>query len=126
MSVLSSPATIERSGTGRVPNPDPGNLLGSMATRSPSEQARLLQEHGEVVADHMANHFARRTPHLAAKSGFARWQRAAGVAAALGAAATLVIAPVVLWIALVAVITAITLAHLVIAVAAGWRRPRTD
>ena len=70
----------------------------------------------------MANHFSRLRPHLAASSGFARWQRAAGGAAALGVVALFVIAPVVLWIALVAVVTAITAAHLVIAVAARRHR----
>ena len=102
----------------------PADLLGAIAAVPPSEQDRLLREHGEAVADHMANHFARLRPHLAASSGFARWQRAAGVTAALGAVALLVIAPLVLSIMLAAVITAITAAHLVIAVAARRRGPQ--
>jgi len=93
---------------------------------SPPEQDRSLREHGEAVADHMANHFSRRTPHLAASSGLASWQRTAGLAAGLGAVALLVIAPSVLWIILVAAIAMITLAHLVIAIAAGRRTPGTD
>lgn len=111
-------------GGGRGDDRQPDDLLGAIADVPSSEQDRLLREHGEAVADHMANHFARLRPHLAASSGFARWQRAAGAAAALGAVALLVVAPLVLSIVLAAAITAITAAHVVIAVAARWRRPR--
>ena len=61
----------------------------------------------------MANHFSRRAPHLAARGGFARWQRAAGVAAALGAVALLVIAPLALLIVLAGAIALITSAQVV-------------
>ena len=124
MSLLSSPASAERSDPGRGADPLREGPLATIADVSPSEQDRLLREHGEAVADHMANHFSRRTPHLAARSGFAWWQRAAGVAAALGVVALLVIAPLVLLIVLTGAITAITAAQVVIAVAARWRRPR--
>ena len=125
MSVPSIPQVAEQSGACRGPDPDPGHRLGTMAAMSSSEQNRLFGEHGEVVADYMANHFSRRTPHLAASSGFALWQRVGGVVAALGCVALLVIAPSVLAIVLVAAITAITLAHVVIAIASRWRRPGT-
>jgi glycosyltransferase XagB len=85
-------------------------------------QDRLLREHTDEIADHMANHFSRRAPHLAAKSGFASWQRAGGVAAGLGAVALVVIAPLLLSIVLAGVIALITAAQLMIAVAARWRR----
>jgi glycosyltransferase XagB len=111
---------------GRGDERQPGDPLGAIADVPSSEQDRLLREHGEAVADHMANHFARLRPHLAASSGFARWQRAAGMTAALGAVALLVITPLVLSVILVAAITMITVAHLVIAIAARWRRPRAD
>jgi hypothetical protein len=39
---------------------------------APLPVSRLLREHTDAVADHMANHFSRRAPHLAASSGFAR------------------------------------------------------
>ena len=124
MSLLSSPASAERSGPGRGADSLREGPLATIADVSPCEQDRLLAEHGEAVADHMANHFSRRAPHLAARSGFARWQRAAGVAAALGVVALLVVAPLVLLIVLAGAITVITAAQVVIAVAARWRRPR--
>ena len=123
MPVQSIPAIPVPPGAGRGPDPQPGNALSAIAAVPPREQERLLAEHGEAVADHMANHFSRRAPHLAARSGFARWQRAAGVAAALGVVALLVIAPLVLLIVLAGAITLITAAQVVIAVAARWRRP---
>ena len=123
MPVQSIPAIPVPPGDGRRPDPQPGNALSAIAAVPPREQDRLLVQHGEAVADHMANHFARRAPHLAARSGFAWWQRAAGVAAALGVVAMLVIAPLVLLIVLAGAITAITAAQVVIAVAARWRRP---
>jgi glycosyltransferase XagB len=123
MSLLSSPTITERSDAGRGASSHPEGPLATIADVPSGEQDRLLREHGEAVADHMANHFSRLRPHLAANSGFAGWQRAAGVAAAAGVVALFVIAPAVLWIALVAVIATITAAHLVIAVAARRRRP---
>ena len=123
MHVQNTPAVPVPPGAGRGPDPQPGTALSAIAAVPPREQDRLLAEHGEAVADHMANHFSRRAPHLAARSGFARWQRAAGVAAALGAVALLVIAPSVLSIILAGAIALITAAHVVIAVAARWRRP---
>jgi glycosyltransferase XagB len=123
MSLLSSPAITERSDASRGASSHPEGPLATIADVSSGEQDRLLWEHGEAVADHMANHFSRLRPHLAANSGFAGWQRAAGVAAAAGLVALFVIAPSVLWIALVAAIATITAAHLVIAVAARRRRP---
>ena len=123
MPVQSIPAIPVPPGAGRGPDPQPGNALSAIAAVPPREQERLLAEHGEAVADHMANHFSRRAPHLAARSGFARWQRAAGVAAALGVVALLVIAPLVLLIVLAGAITLITAAQVVIAFAARWRRP---
>ncbi len=95
--------------------------LATIAEVPSGEQDRLLREHGEAVADHMANHFARRAPHLAASSGLTRWQRAAGVPAALGVIALGVVAPAVLSITMIAVNTVITFAHLVIALAARRR-----
>ena len=126
MSGASTLTIAGRSGGSRDDDRQPGDLLGAIAGVPSSEQDRLLREHGEAVADHMANHFARLRPHLAASSGFALWQRVAGVTAALGAVALLVIAPLVLSVILVAAIAAITAAHLVIAIAARWRRPRAD
>ncbi len=123
MSGASTLTIAGRSGAGRGRDPQPDDPLGAIADVPSSEQDRLLAEHGEAVADHMANHFSRRAPHLAARSGFARWQRAAGVAAALGVVALLVVAPLVLLIVLAGAITAITAAQVVIAVAARWRRP---
>ena len=123
MSGASTLTIAGRSGAGRGRDPQPDDLLGAIADVSPCEQDRLLAEHGEAVADHMANHFSRRAPHLAARSGFAWWQRAAGVVAALGCVALLVIAPLVLLIVLAGAIAVITAAHVVIAVAARCRRP---
>jgi cellulose synthase/poly-beta-1,6-N-acetylglucosamine synthase-like glycosyltransferase len=122
MSVAGNPAISEPSGACRAAGPQPGDPLSAIAAVPPSEQDRLLREHSDTVADHMANHFSRRAPHLAARSGFARWQRAAGAAAALGAVALLVIVPAVLSIVLAGVIALITAAHLMIAIAARWRR----
>jgi glycosyltransferase XagB len=124
MSEASTLTIAGRSGGSHGDDPRPGDLLGAIADAPSSEQDRLLREHGEAVADHMANHFARLRPHLAASSGFARWQQAAGVTAALGAVALLVIAPLVLSVILAGAIAAITAAHLVIAIAARRRRPR--
>ena len=124
MSLLSSPASAGRSDPGRGADSLREGPLATIADVSPCEQDRLLREHGEAVADHMANHFSRRAPHLAARSGLAWWQRAAGVAAALGVVALLVVAPLVLLIVLAGAITVITAAQVVIAVAARWRRRR--
>jgi glycosyltransferase XagB len=123
--VLSTTTIAEQPGACRGPDFHPGNPLNTITAMSSCEQDRLLVEHSEAVADHMANHFSRRSPHLAASSGIALWQRAAGVAAALGAMALLVIVPLILWIVLTAAITAITLAQVVIAIASRWRRPGT-
>ena len=125
MPVPGTSTITEQSGACRGPDPHREDPLNTIAAMSTCEQDRLLAEHGEVVADHMAYHFSRRSPHLAANSGVALWQRAGGVVAALGAVALLVIAPLILWIILTAAITAITLAHVVIAVASRWRRPGT-
>ena len=95
--------------------------LETIAAASPAEQDRLLWQHSDLVADHMANDFARRTPHLAAKSGFARWQRAAGVLAAVGTVALFAVVPAVLSILLAVAITAITCTHAVIALASRRR-----
>jgi cellulose synthase/poly-beta-1,6-N-acetylglucosamine synthase-like glycosyltransferase len=123
LSEICSPPIPELSGARRGPDPKPNDPLRAIAAVPPSEQDRLLWEHGDAVADHMSNHFSRRTPHLAAASGFAWWQRAAGAVAALGAVALLVIVPSVLSIVLAGVIALITAAHLVIAIAARWWRP---
>ena len=123
MSAPTISTITEQSDAYRGPDLDPDSPLSMIAAMSSCEQDRLLGEHGEAVADHMANHFSRRAPHLAARSGLAWWQRAAGVAAALGVVALLVIAPLVLLIVLAGAITAITAAQVVIAVAARWRRP---
>ncbi len=120
------PAIPRQSCAGRGPDPQADNPLAAIAAVPSGEQDRLLHEHTDEIADHMANHFSRRAPHLAANSGFALWQRVGGAAAALGAVAFAVIAPVVLSIVLVAVITVITAAHLAIGVAGRWRRPRHD
>jgi len=109
-------------GAGPVPDPVPGSPLAAIAAEPAAVQDRLLAEHTDAVADHMANHFGRQAPHLAASSGFARWQRAAGAAAAAGAVAAAVVVPAVLAVALAVVIAAITAANLVIAVAARSRR----
>jgi cellulose synthase/poly-beta-1,6-N-acetylglucosamine synthase-like glycosyltransferase len=124
---LTRPAVRELPGPRRGPDDQTAGYqtadpLRSIADVPAAEQDRLLWEHGEAVADHMANHFARRTPHLAARSGFAPWQRAAGAAAALGAVALLVIIPSVLTLVLAGVMALITGAQLMIAVAARWRR----
>ena len=121
--VRSNTLTIAgRSGAGRGTGGHGEGPRAMIAEVPSGEQDRLLREYGEAVADHMANHFAQRAPHLAAKSGFTRWQRAAGVAAALGVIALGVVAPAVLSITMIAVITVITFAHLVIALAARRRR----
>ena len=122
--MISAPSISAITGqSGAYRGPDPDSPLGTIAAGSSAEQDRLLGEHGEVVADHMANHFSRRAPHLAANSGFALWQRAGGVVAALGCVALLVIAPLVLSVILAGAIALITAAHVVIAVAARWGRP---
>ena len=72
MSGASALTIAGRSGGSRGDDRQPGDLLGAIADMPSSEQDRLLREHGEAVADHMANHFARLRPHLAASSGFAR------------------------------------------------------
>ena len=95
---LASPAVRELPGPRRgpddqIPDDQSADPLRAIADVPAAEQDRLLWQHGEAVADHMANNFARRAPHLAARGGFAPWQRAAGAAAALGAVALLVIVP---------------------------------
>jgi glycosyltransferase XagB len=97
-------------------------LLSTMHTLPPAEQDEMLWQHGEPVADQMANEFSRRLPHLAAKSGFAAWQRVTGAAAAIGAVTLLAVAPTILSIILVSAITAITLTHVLIAALPGRGR----
>jgi len=127
VSELTRPAVREVPGPRRAPDDQPihdqtTDPLSAIADAPPAEQDRLLWEHGDAVADHMANHFAHRTPHLAARSGFMSWQRVAGAAAAAAGIALLVIMPSVLAVALAGVIALITAAHLMIAVAARSRR----
>ncbi|HTX11658.1 MAG TPA: glycosyltransferase [Solirubrobacteraceae bacterium] len=59
---------------------------------------------------------------MAAKIGFAAWQRRAGVAAAVVALGLLVVAPVIMSAVLVLMICLITFVHVVIALAPGGRR----
>ena len=106
----------------RAPDPRPADPLSLIGGAPTAEQDRLLWEHSDLVADHMANHFSRRTPHLAAKTGFALWQRIAGAAAAFGCLALLVLAPTILSIVLVSAITTITLTHVMIAALPGKGR----
>jgi glycosyltransferase XagB len=106
----------------RAPDPRAADPLSMIAGAPAAEQDRLLWEHSDLVADHMANHFSRRTPHLAANSGFALWQRFAGGAAAFGSFALLVVAPTISSILLVSAITTITLTHVLIAALPGRRR----
>jgi glycosyltransferase XagB len=122
MSVTSMSPSVGSAGAERPPavvSPDPLSMIAGVPT---AEQDRLLVEHSDLVADHMANYFSWRTPHLAAKSGFALWQRIAGATAACGSLALLVIAPTILSILLVAAITTITLTHVLIAVLPGRGR----
>ena len=121
MSETSSVTITGQRPEGREPGAHTDDPLSGIDSMPAAEQDRLLWEHGELVADHMANDFSRRAPHLAASSGFALWQRAAGVAVAIAAIGLLVVMPSVLSILLVAAITLITLTHLLIAVASGWR-----
>ena len=122
MSVTSmSPITGTAVGD-RAPDPRPADPLSLIGGAPTAEQDRLLWEHSDLVADHMANHFSRRTPHLAAKTGFALWQRIAGAAAAFGCLALLVLAPTILSIVLVSAITTITLTHVMIAALPGKGR----
>lgn len=68
MSVTSMSPIVDGAVPGHPParvSPDP---LSMIAGASAAEQDRLLVEHSDLVADHMANHFSRRTPHLAAKA----------------------------------------------------------
>jgi glycosyltransferase XagB len=108
-----------RAGT-RGPDAPPASL-DAVAQAPIAEQERFLHEHGVVVADHMANDLARRAPRLAARSGFARWQRVVGALAASAVVALLVLAPTVLSIALVGTIVTITLVQALVA-AFGVRR----
>jgi glycosyltransferase XagB len=119
MSATSITAAKDQAMAVEEPGLTGGNPLSTIATVSPAEQDWLLWEHGDRVADHMANHFSRRAPHLAAKSGFALWQRVAGAGAAVAAFALLVIAPTILSIVLVSAITMITLTHVLISVLPG-------
>lgn len=80
-------------------------------------QDRLLAEHADRIADHMANHFARRSPTLSARSGFARWQRVAGVALVLIVGAAVVITPGAAVLVLALFTLLITLGHYVISIA---------
>jgi hypothetical protein len=78
----------------------PPPALPVIAAAPVAEQDRLLRTHGGLVADHMANDLVRRVPRLAARSGFARWQRVAGALAALAVVALVVLAPTLLSILL--------------------------
>jgi len=99
-------------------------ILDVVAAAPADEQDRLLYEHGELIADHMANGFADQAPEMAAKIGFADWQRRAGVACAVAAIGLVAVAPVIMSAALVGVICVITVVHVLIALAPGGRRSR--
>jgi glycosyltransferase XagB len=101
----------------------PSVRLSAIAAAPACEQDRFLREHGGLVADHIANDLARRAPRLAARSGFARWQRLAGTLAAVAVAALVVLAPTLLSVLLVGAIVTITLGQTFLAVA-GVRRDR--
>src|ERR1700733_2663928 len=91
--------------------------LSSIASLSSDEQKRMLHQHSDLIADHMANHFSRQSPHLAANSGHALWQRFSGLGAACAVVAMVVIAPSILSILLIAMITLVTLTHVAISLA---------
>jgi hypothetical protein len=95
--------------------------LAAIAAAPVAEQDRFLRRHGGRVADHIANELVRRAPRLAARGGFARWQRAAGALAALAVVALVVLAPTPLSILLVGAIVTITLGQALLA-ACGVRR----
>jgi glycosyltransferase XagB len=110
-----------RAGTaGRDARP---GALATIAAAPVAQQDRFLREHGGLVADHIANELVRRAPRLAARSGFARWQRAAGTLAALAVVALVVLAPTLLSVLLVGAIVTITLGHALLA-GCGVRRDR--
>jgi hypothetical protein len=109
--------------TGTTGRDAPPPTLPAIAAAPVAEQDRILRSHGGLVADHMANDLVRRVPRLAARSGFARWQRVAGALAALTVVALLVLAPTLLSILLGSAIVTITLGQAFLAVA-GVRRDR--
>jgi glycosyltransferase XagB len=121
MSETSSVTITNPRGEAREPGAYAAGPLRAITSMSASEQDRVLWEHGDLIADHMANDFSRRAPHLAASSGVELWQRIGGAAGAVGVVGLLAVMPSVLSIVLVAAITLITLTHVVIAVASGWR-----
>jgi hypothetical protein len=102
--------------TGTTGRDAPPPTLPAIAAAPVAEQDRILRTHGGLVADHMANDLVRRVPRLAARSGFARWQRVAGALAALAVVALLVLAPTLLSILGSAIVT-ITLGQALLAVA---------
>jgi glycosyltransferase XagB len=109
--------------TGTTGRDAPPPTLPAIAAAPVAEQDRILRSHGGLVADHMANDLVRRVPRLAARSGFARWQRVAGALAALAVVALLMLAPTLLSILLGSAIVTITLGQAFLAVA-GVRRDR--
>jgi glycosyltransferase XagB len=118
-----NPGSLSPAPVGRVSAADPPPALAAIAAAPVAEQDRFLRTHGGIVADHIANDLVRRAPRLAARSGFARWQRVAGVLAALAVVAFAALAPRLLSIPLVAAIVTITLGQALLA-ACGVRRDR--
>jgi len=52
-------------------------VFGDKTCSRPREQDRLLIQHGEAVADHMASHFSRRAPQLGSPAPASGWSDAA-------------------------------------------------
>jgi hypothetical protein len=67
MPATSISRTADQATEAHEPHLEANGPLSTVATMSAFEQQRVLWQHSDLVADHMANHFSRRSPHLAAK-----------------------------------------------------------
>jgi cellulose synthase/poly-beta-1,6-N-acetylglucosamine synthase-like glycosyltransferase len=85
-------------------------------------QDQILLDYSDEIADHMANDFARHSPALSARAGFALWQKVAGILLVALAALTMAFVPAVFCLALVVIGAVVTLGQYLIS-AAGLRTP---
>ncbi|MFC9894403.1 glycosyltransferase [Nocardia sp. NPDC127579] len=93
--------------------------------REIDSRPRILREWPSEAADEIAYGFTRRYPDMAARSGFARWQRLTVVVVVVGISITVALAPLVALVLLAALVTGFSLLNAVVA-CAGTRRDRIE
>ena len=94
--------------------------LANLSDYPAAVQDRVFVERENEVADHIANGFARSNPALAAKHGFAAWQKVAATVAAVVVIATGVLTPSMLVAVLAGITSVMAVVSVVLVLAGLW------